>query len=188
MEYKILGLPFKREEFKINDTYRGICRNEVPESKFKEDSKIDFLESLYGELLSTYSSQTSISDLLEIAESFTKLSTEPFELILVKGIKEDIPENILYKTLGYEVVAANESSMIHFWLRKKSGGFEDIYENYVRKLNNNYLFSRVEDARSFIKEIKKYTHIIFPPTAHYQIDFEIVEIIQVNGISNDTAS
>ncbi|WMJ75338.1 hypothetical protein RCC89_19555 [Cytophagaceae bacterium ABcell3] len=182
MEYKILGLPFKKEEFKISDTYRGVCRNEIPESKFKENSKIDFLENLYVKLLSSDSKQIQVSDLIEIADSFTKLSTEPFELILVKGIKEEIPENILYKKLGYEAVASNESSMIHFWLRKKVEGFETLYETFIKKLNNNYLFSCVEDAQSFIKEIRQYTHIISPPSPHFQIDFEIVEIVQVKGI------
>ncbi|WP_114749605.1 hypothetical protein [Pleomorphovibrio marinus] len=185
MEYKILGLPFKREEFNISDTYRGICRNEIPESKFKEESKIDFLENLYVSLLSSDSKQMPVSDMLEITSVFTKLSTEPFELILIKSTLEDIPENILFDSLGYEVIASNESSMIHYWLRNKGGGFERLYETYIKKLNNNYLFSCVEDAQSFIKEIRQYTHIISSPSSNFKIDFEIVEIIQVKGISVD---
>lgn len=180
MEFKILGLPFKREEFKISNKYRGICRNEVPESRFEENSKVDFLNELYVKLISADNQQILVSELLEISNFFTELSTEPFELIIANNIKEKVPEGVLYKSLGYEVIASNEASMVHFWLRDKSGEFEDIYEKYVNKLNNNYLFSCIEDAEDFTKEIKQYSHIISSPSSN--INFKIVEIAKVEGV------
>lgn len=179
MEFKVLGLPFKQEDFKICDNYRGICRNEVPESRFEEDSKIDFLNELYVKLISSDNQRMLVSELLEIANSFTKLSTEPFELIISKNIKEDVPEGISYKSFGYEVIASNEASMIHFWLRKKVKSFEILYETYKKKLNNKYLFSCIEDAEDFTKEIKQYSNIISSPSSN--IDFETVEIAKVEG-------
>ncbi|MEM9884345.1 MAG: hypothetical protein AAF849_00515 [Bacteroidota bacterium] len=179
MEFKILGLPFKQGEFKICDNYRGICRNEVPESRFQEDSKVDFLNELYVKFISSDIKQMQITELLEISNSFTELSTEPFELIIAKNIKEEISEDISYKSLGYEVIANNEASMVHFWLRKKVKSFESLYETYKRKLNSKYLFSCIEDAEAFTKEIKQYSHVVYSPSS--DIDFEIVEIAKVEG-------
>ncbi len=185
MEFKILGLPFTREGFKISDKYRGICRNQIPESKFEENSKVEFLNDLYVKLITSESIQESVSDLFEITNSFVELSTEPFELIIIKDVKEKIPKNITFEKLGYEVLASNEASMIHFWLREKVVNFEKLYESNVEKLNGNYLFSCISDAEAFANEIKQYSHVVSPSSL--EVNFDIFEINLVEGVrGNDS--
>lgn len=180
MEFKILGLPCTREGFEINDKYRGTYRNEIPRPKIEEKSKAELLDDLFFELITTESTQKSVSELLEITNTFVEFSTEPFELIMIKDIEEKIPANIFLKKLGYEVLASNEASMIHFWLRRKNDEFEELYELYVRKLNGNYLFSCVSDAELFVNEIKQYSHIISPSSL--EVNFDIFEICRVEGV------
>lgn len=187
MKYKILGLPFKRDNFEIPNKYRGICRNEIPESKIKEDFSTTYLNDLYIKFISSKDEQISISDLLEIAYSFKKLSTEPFELIIINEGKETISNNIIYESLGYEVVASNECSMVHFWLRKKTKNFEAIYEANIKRLNNNFLFPSVSEAEIFIDDIKPYSRIVSPVIFDKENDlgYNIVEIVHVMGITGN---
>lgn len=187
MKYKILGLPFKRDNFEIPNKYRGICRNEIPESKIKEDFSTTYLNDLYIKFISSKDEQISISDLLEIAYSFKKLSTEPFELIIINEGKETISNNIIYESLGYEVVASNECSMVHFWLRKKTKNFEAIYKANIKRLNNNFLFPSVSEAEIFIDDIKPYSRIVSPVIFDKENDlgYNIVEIVHVMGITGN---
>lgn len=183
MDFKILGLPFNKGEFKICQNYRGICRNEIPEPGFKEEYKVEFLNELHFKLISGNSQQMPISELLAISDSFTELSTESFELIILIDILEEYPKDILHKSLGYEVIASNETSMIHFWLRKKVKSFERLYSIFKEKLNDNYLFSCINDAQAFIEEIKQHSYIISSPSR--DIDFRIVEIAKIEAVKNE---
>lgn len=185
MEYKLLGLPYRRKEFKIASKYKGVSRNEIPESKSGEQSEVELLDDLYIELLYSEKNQIPISRSVEITNTFVKLSTEPFELIAVINIGEAIPENVMYKSYGYEVIASNEMSMVHFWLRANEGGHKNIYESNIKRLNSSFLFSTISEAESFIEDIKPYSYLVSPasPDLNYAIK-EIVYIQEVKRLNS----
>ena len=129
MQYKILGTPCKQDEFKISPNYRGICRNEIPESRFKEQQIENKLHNLINDYFES-TSTTSFKALLDIAVNMSELATEKFELVLFSKQDEELPESVEYSFLGFEVLSTNERSMIHFWLRKMSSNNSDIYKKH----------------------------------------------------------